>query len=147
MSKTLDKFIIRWSCLQSSHTALIISAWLFFHRAYKINIELIWFPKNCGSKRDNSSSIIKLPLFALQRLKVRRRYSGIYLSGASKRLLTLWKWCESDRINSRSTRSTESQTCKNSVVTLSLIPISSSIVSCLLSPALRKLIDFSFFSM
>jgi len=57
---------------------------------------------------------MRKPRVGLQRLKVKSKYSGAYFKGFSNNYLTLWKCLESDNIRSLSTRSTESQTCKNS---------------------------------
>ena len=124
---------------------LIIKAWLFFHKCYSTGIELMWLPRNCGSKRDSNSSIMRLPLVGLAKLKVKSKYSGINFNGCSKMCLTLLKWWDADRVMSLSTRSILSHTCSISGWIFSLIPASSSTTS-YLRVALVNMIVFSFFS-
>ena len=145
ISRTLDKFIIRWSCLQSSQIPLMNKLWLLSNSFWSTTDELVWLPKNSGMRIDSTSSSMMFPHDGLAKLIESNRYSGSCLMGFSKTFLTLTKspGC-SLNIMSRSTRSTDYQTSMNSADSALSLTSYSSEIEAVLFLSLLKYIDFSF---
>lgn len=141
MSRTLDKFSIRYSCRQHSQMALIIMFWLKSHNLFRKTIAC-WFTRKEGTNVDRTSSTIRHPGSKLALLIANKKYSGILVIGDCKRLRTSWYRPFFESLQRTSTTSGELHTSMKTVGTS--CERGTSLISCIRRLLRLKLKDLSF---